>query len=145
MAKPNPPKTVSKRQLRVAETVRHALTEVLRQNDLREPILEGQIITVSEVRMSPDLHIATGYVTALGHDDQDSIVTALNDHTKTIRKYAVPFLRQMRSMPEFRFRVDGTFEEFAKINRLLNSDAVKRDLNRDEADIGDQKPEADSE
>ncbi|QKV19534.1 30S ribosome-binding factor RbfA [Oricola thermophila] len=124
----------SQRQLRVGEQVRHALTEILQRGDLRDPALEGVVLSVNEVRMSPDLKIATVYVTALGRDDMDRIVKALAANAKFIRGRVAPALRQMKYMPQFRFRADTSFDNFSRIDELLRSPEVARDLGHDEGD-----------
>ncbi|UUP17781.1 30S ribosome-binding factor RbfA [Nitratireductor thuwali] len=118
----------SQRQLRVGEQVRHALSEVLQRGDVNDPQLESAVISVTEVRMSPDLKIATAYVSPLGAGDKDEIVAALNRNARFIRGKVTPSLRQMKYMPELRFRIDTSFENFEKIDRLLRSPEVTRDL-----------------
>ncbi|WP_309084264.1 30S ribosome-binding factor RbfA [Chelativorans sp.] len=126
----------SQRQLRVGEQTRHALSDVLQREDLRDPALEGVVISVSEVRMSPDLKIATAFVSPLGSADKDAVVAALNRHARYIRGRVSPALRQMRYMPEFRFRIDTSYENFEKIDRILRSPEVARDLEDDDPDSG---------
>lgn len=122
----------SQRQLRVGEQVRAALTEVLQRGDIRDPLIETSVISVSEVRMSPDLKIATAYVTPLGQSDHAPFIAALNHHAKFIRGRLAPALRQMKYMPEVRFRDDTSFENFQKIDELLRSPEVARDLDHDD-------------
>ncbi|MEF2073808.1 30S ribosome-binding factor RbfA [Consotaella aegiceratis] len=124
----------SQRQLAVGETVRHALAGLLQRQDIADPALEGALVTVSEVRMSPDLKIATAYVTVLGQTDVEPYVTALNRHARFIRGRLTPALKQMKSMPELRFREDESFDNFARIEALLRSPEVARDLDHDDAD-----------
>ena len=124
----NPP---SQRQLRVGELVRHALTEVLTRETLADPELDGKLISVTEVRMSPDLKIATCFISLLGGGDVQPVVKALARHAKFIRGRAAPHLNQMRYMPSFRFLEDKSFDNFARIDALLRSDAVQRDLEDD--------------
>lgn len=121
----------SQRQLSVGETVRHALTEVLARGDLREPLLEKAVISVTEVRMSPDLKLGTAYITVLGQGDAEPFVEALNRNARFIRGRLSPALRQMRSMPEVRFRTDTSFDNYARIDALLRSPDVLRDLEHD--------------
>jgi ribosome-binding factor A len=123
-----PSSAPSQRQLRVGEQARHALSETLQREDLRDPDLEGVVISVSEVRMSPDLKIATAFVSPLGGGDKDAVIAALNRHARYIRGRVSPALRQMKYMPEFRFRLDTSYENFDKIDRLLKSPQVARDL-----------------
>jgi ribosome-binding factor A len=124
----------SQRQLRVGEQVRHALSEVLQRADVRDDLLQAAVLSISEVRMSPDLKIATAFVSPIGAADADAVVEALNRHARFIRGRLSPSLRQMKYMPEVRFRLDTSFENFAKIDRLLKLPEVARDL-----DDGDNK------
>ena len=125
-------KAPSQRQLRVGEQVRAAITQVLQRDEIRDPMIENTVIAISEVRMSPDLKIATAYVTPLGQRDHDAIVSALNRNARAIRKYISPALRQMKYMPEVRFRDDTSFDNYQKIDALLRSPEVQRDLGSDE-------------
>jgi ribosome-binding factor A len=122
----------SQRQLRVGEQVRAALTQILQRGEVRDPVVEGSVVSVSEVRMSPDLKIATAYVTPLGQSDHSALVTALNRNARFIRGRLAPALRQMKYMPEVRFRDDTSFENFQKIDELLRSPEVARDLDPDQ-------------
>lgn len=118
----------SQRQLRVGEQVRHALSEVFQREDIRDDRLDGIVVAVSEVRMSPDLKVATCYVAPIGAVEGDTVVKALNEHARFIRGRVGPALRQMRYMPEFRFRLDTSFENFSRIDAILHSPEVARDL-----------------
>ncbi|GKX32982.1 MAG: ribosome-binding factor A [Rhizobiaceae bacterium MnEN-MB40S] len=122
----------SQRQLRVGEQVRAAVTSVLQRGEIRDPLIEREVISISEVSMSPDLKIATAYVTPLGQSDHAAIVEALNRNARYIRKQITPALRQMKYMPELRFRDDTSFENYRKIDELLRSPEVARDLDRKE-------------
>ncbi|MDZ5700185.1 30S ribosome-binding factor RbfA [Chelativorans sp. M5D2P16] len=122
----------SQRQLRVGEQARHALAEILQRGDVRDPQVEGVVISVSEVRMSPDLKIATAFVSPLGVEEKETVVDALNRNARFIRGRAAPALRQLKYMPEFRFRLDTSFENFEKIDKLLKSPQVARDLDKDD-------------
>ncbi|TPW32433.1 30S ribosome-binding factor RbfA [Martelella alba] len=124
----------SQRMLRVGEQVRAALTKVLQRGDIRDPLIENTVISISEVRMSPDLKIATAYVTPLGDHDHNALVAALNHHARYLRGRVSPELRQMKYMPELRFRDDTSFDNYAKIDELLRSPEVVRDLDHDEDD-----------
>jgi ribosome-binding factor A len=121
----------SQRQLRVGEQVRHALATILQRGEVRDDALESAVISISEVRMSPDLKTATAFVAPLGAKDDEAIVAALNRHAKFIRGRASGELGQMRYMPEFRFRLDTSYDNFARIDRLLRSPEVVRDLDKD--------------
>ena len=127
----------SQRMLRVGEQVRHALSETLQRGDIIDPLIETTVISISEVRMSPDLKVATAFVSPLGAKDADAVVGALNKHAKFVRGRVSHALRQMKFMPEFRFRLDTSFDNFAKINELLKSPEVARDL-----DAGDHDKDA---
>jgi ribosome-binding factor A len=118
----------SQRQLRVGEQVRHALSDVLARGEVRDDLIETTVISVSEVRMSPDLKIATAFVSPLGAKDNDAIIKALAKNAKFIRGRVSGALRQMKYMPEFRFRLDTSYDNMAKIDELLRSPEVKRDL-----------------
>ncbi|MDX8468105.1 30S ribosome-binding factor RbfA [Mesorhizobium sp. VK23B] len=118
----------SQRMLRVGEQVRHALSETLQRGEIIDPVIENAVVSVSEVRMSPDLKIATAFVSPLGAGDTDAVVGALNKHAKFIRGRITGALRQMKYMPEIRFRLDTSFDNFARINELLKSPEVARDL-----------------
>ena len=117
--------------LRVGEQVRHALSETLQRGEIIDPVIENAVVSVSEVRMSPDLKIATAFVSPLGAGDTGAVVEALNRHAKFIRGRVSGALRQMKYMPEFRFRLDTSFDNFARINQLLKSPEVARDLGPD--------------
>ena len=120
----------SQRVLRVGEQVRHALAEMLQRGEVRDDLIETTVISVSEVRMSPDLKIATAFVAPMGAKDDVAVIEALNRHAKFIRGRMSPALRQMKYMPEFRFRLDTSYDNFQKINDLLHSPEVARDLDK---------------
>ncbi|MBD9445583.1 MULTISPECIES: 30S ribosome-binding factor RbfA [unclassified Rhizobium] len=118
----------SQRMLRVGEQVRAAITQVLQRGEVRDDVIEKTVISISEVRMSPDLKIATAYVTPLGVTDHDAVIGALNRNAKYIRGRLGSQLRQMKYMPEVRFRDDTSFDNYKKIDELLRSPEVSRDL-----------------
>jgi ribosome-binding factor A len=122
----------SQRQLRVGEQVRHALSDVLQRGDVRDDLIESTVISISEVRMSPDLKIATAYVSPLGAADDQAVIKALAQNAKFIRGRVSGALRQMKYMPEFRFRLDTSYDNMARIDELLRSPEVARDLDNDE-------------
>ena len=122
----------SQRQLRVGEQVRHALSEMLPRSEIIDPVIETTVISITEVRMSPDLKIATAFVSPLGAKDPNAVIEALNKYAKFIRGRVSFALRQMKYMPEFRFRLDTSYDNFAKINDLLRSPEVARDLDGEE-------------
>ena len=117
----------SQRALRVGELVRHALAELLSRGEVRDEVLERHVITVPEVRMSPDLRLATAYVMPLGGKDVGLVLEAL-DRNKRFIKGEVARRINLRYAPEIRFRRDDTFEEASRIEALLHSEKVRRDL-----------------
>ena len=118
----------SQRQLRMGELVRHALAGVLTRDEIRDPALEGRIITIAEVRMSPDLKHALVLVTPLGVADGEAVIAALNRSARFLRGRVAPALRQVRSIPDLKFRLDTRFDDDARIDALLRSPDVRRDL-----------------
>ncbi|HEV7719344.1 MAG TPA: 30S ribosome-binding factor RbfA [Arsenicitalea sp.] len=129
-SKPSGP---SQRMLRVGELVRHALAALFARGEIEDPVLTGAIITVPEVRMTNDLKIANAYIMPLGGERAAEIAEALNRHKKFIRGRVAPDI-DLKFAPEFKFFVDDTFEEFGRIDALLRSDRVQRDLRPDEDD-----------
>jgi ribosome-binding factor A len=121
----------NQRMLRVGELVRHALANVLARGEIDDPLLEGKVITVPEVRMSNDLKLANAYVVPLGGEGAEEVVAALNRHHRFIRGRIAPEL-DLKFAPDIRFFVDNTFDEFGKIDALLRSERVQRDLAKDD-------------
>jgi ribosome-binding factor A len=119
--------TGSQRQLRVGELVRHAVADILVHGHVRDPELEGHTITVPEVRMSPDLKLATIYVMPLGGRDTDLVVAALERNKKFLRGEVARRVN-LKFAPDIRFRVDERFDEAERIEKLLRTPAVQRDL-----------------
>jgi ribosome-binding factor A len=117
----------TQRQLRVGELLRHALADILARGRIHDPDLEGKIITVPEVRLTADLKLATVYVMPLGGVDGQRIVKALARNVRYIKGELGKTMRDMRSMPELRFRFDEQFDEAARIDRLLDDPRVRRD------------------
>jgi ribosome-binding factor A len=130
----------SQRQLRVGELMRHALAEMLIRGDVHDPVLEGHMITVPEVRMTPDLRLATIYVMPLGGRDQDEVLTALDRNKKFLRA-ALARSVNLKFAPEIRFRVDERFEEAERIEKLLRAPAVRQDLIKKSPDEQTEKTE----
>ncbi len=118
----------SQRMLRVGEQVRAGLTQVLQRGEVRDALLETTVISISEVRMSTDLRVATAFVTPLGVADHANVIDALNRHAKYIRGRLTPHIRQLKYMPEVRFKDDTSFDNYKKIDELLRSPEVVRDL-----------------
>ena len=140
--KPNPKAgTVSQRQLRAGELIRHALVEVLREEEIHDPALKDVSVTVTEVRLSPDLKHATCFVEPLGAGVDsapvaghvDEIVKALNAHAKFLRG-ALGRHIDMRFTPDLRFRHDESFAAAERLNRLLDDPRVQADIARPDQD-----------
>ena len=121
----------SQRQLRVGELVRHALAEVLARGEAPDEVLASHPVTVPEVRMSPDLKLATAYVMPLGGRDQKAVLAALDRNRKYLRGEVVRRVK-MKFAPELRFKIDERFDEAERIDRLLRSPEVARDLKKEE-------------
>ena len=117
----------SQRQLRVGEAVRHAVADILAQGRAHDADLEGHIITVPEVKMSPDLKLATIYVMPLGGRDTDKVITALARNKKFLRG-EIAHRVNLKFAPDIRFRVDDRFDEAERIEKLLRTPEVQRDL-----------------
>jgi ribosome-binding factor A len=117
----------SQRQLRVGEIVRHAMADILAQGSAHDADLEGHIITVPEVRMSPDLKLATIYVMPLGGRDADKVLAALDRNKKFLRGEVARRVN-LKFAPDVRFRLDDRFDEAERIEKLLRTPAVQRDL-----------------
>ena len=133
MAQKQTPSGPSQRQQRVAELVRHALAEVLQRGDIQDPVLGSHVVTVPEVRMSPDLKLATAYVMPLGGQDERPVIEALERNKKVLRQEVARRVT-LKFAPDLRFRRDETFDEAARIDALLRSDKVQRDLGSEEPD-----------
>lgn len=121
--------------LRVGELVRHALAGLFTRGEIEDPVLEGKVITVPEVRMTPDLKLANAYVMPLGGQDAEAVVEALNHHKRFIRGRIAPEL-ELKFAPDLKFFVDDTFDAYGKIDALLRSERVQRDLHPDDDDEG---------
>jgi len=125
------PSAPSQRQLRVGELVRHALSDILIQDEVHDPALEGMVVTVPEVRMSPDLTVATVFVMPLGGRNGEAVVAAFERSRKFLRG-AVARRVDLRHAPDLHFRLDTSFDEGDRIDALLRSPEVKRDLGEDD-------------
>ena len=123
----------SQRQLRVGELVRHAISEMLTRGDVHDPVLEGHLITIPEVRMSPDLRLATIYVMPLGGKDVEEVLEALERNKRYLRG-EIGHHVNLKFAPDLRFHADERFDEAERIEKLLRTPAVQRDLKRDEDD-----------
>lgn len=133
MSRPQGPKGPSQRMLRVGELVRHALADVLQRGEVMDPVLETHVITVPEVRMTPDLKLATAFVMPLGGKDEAKVLKALETNRKQIRMLVVKRLA-LKSAPDLRFLIDDSFDRGSHIDALLRSPEVARDLGGDDED-----------
>jgi ribosome-binding factor A len=119
----------SQRQLRAGELVRHALAEILARGEVHDPVIAGHLITVPEVRMSPDLRQATIYVMPLGGRDEKEVLAALDRNRRYLRGEIARRVN-LKFAPDIRFRLDERFDEAERIEKLLRTPAVRRDLGR---------------
>jgi ribosome-binding factor A len=117
----------SQRQLRVGELVRHALADMLARGEVHDSIIEHHLITVPEVRMSADLRLATIYIMPMGGRDADEVLAAF-EHNKKFLRAEIAHRINLKFAPDIRFRIDESFAEGERIDKLLRSPAVKRDL-----------------
>ncbi|MEO1105708.1 MAG: 30S ribosome-binding factor RbfA [Pseudomonadota bacterium] len=122
----------SQRQLRVGELVRHALSDIFMRGGTYDPVIDRQPITVPEVRMSADLKIATVFVMPLGGQNADQIVKALARNAKRLRGELAPQVRQLKFMPELRFRLDTRFDDDDSIRDALAAPDVAEDVHRED-------------
>lgn len=131
----------SQRMLRVGELVRHVVADLLSHGAVNDPVLDGHVISVPEVRMSPDLKLATVYVMPLGGKDVQPVLDALDRNRKFMRGEVARSVA-LRFAPDLRFRVDESFERGARIDSLLALPAVQRDLSvqGDENDSSEDEP-----
>ena len=128
----------SQRQQRVAELIRHALAEVLSRGDIQDDVLTRNVITIPEVRMSPDLKLATAYVMPLGGKDEDAVIKALEKNKKVLRQEVARRVN-LKFAPDLRFRRDESFDEAARIDALLRSERVARDTVKPTTDDEDEQ------
>lgn len=131
------PQGPSQRQLRAGELIRHALVEVLREEEIHDPAMEGVSVTVTEVRLSPDLKHATCFVEPLGAGVEtaptaghvDEIVKALNAHAKFLRGVLGKHI-DMKFTPDLKFRHDESFDAAGRMDRLFSDPRVRADIER---------------
>ena len=121
----------SQRQLRVAEEIRHVLAGLFERREFRDPELAESVITVTEVRMSPDLKHAVVFVARLGRSDVDALLPALKRASVFLRGQVAQVLR-LRFAPELSFQPDQALEYASKIDRLMHAPEVARDLGKPE-------------
>ena len=120
-------KPPSQRQLKVGEMIRHALAEIFARGEIMDEVLNRHSLTVPEVRMSPDLKLATVYVMTLGGGEAQEAVDHLEQHKRFLRGVLAKRVN-MKFMPELRFKVDKSFEAASRIDELLARPEVARDL-----------------
>jgi len=133
MAQRNPrqsEKAPSQRQLRVGELIRHALAGMLTRGEIHDPVIEGTLITVPEVRMTADLRLATIYVMPLGGKDQQAVLEAFNRNKRFLRGEIAHHVN-LKFAPDIRFLADERFGEAERIEKLLRTPEVRRDLKHD--------------
>jgi ribosome-binding factor A len=134
----------SQRQLRVGELIRHELAALLSRGDIHDPVIETHMITVPEVRMSPDLRLATIYIMPLGGRDGEAVVDALDRNKRYVRGEIARRVN-LKFAPEIRFRVDDRFDEAERIEKLLRTPVVQRDLSRQQDPDGENDPGEENE
>jgi ribosome-binding factor A len=125
-----PAKGPTQRSLRAGEVVRHALAEILARGEIHDPVIAAHLITVPEVRMSPDLRMATVYILPLGGQDAAVVLAALERNKRYLRGEIARRVN-LKFAPDIRFRIDQRFDEAERIERLLRSPQVRRDLDND--------------
>lgn len=129
MAKPAKPSGPSQRQLRVGELIRHALADMLARGDIHDDVLAKHVVTVPEVRLSPDLKLATAYIMPLGGEDVKPVLKALEANKRYMRG-EIAHRVNLKYAPDIRFRADESFAEAERIDALLDSEQVRRDTDR---------------
>jgi ribosome-binding factor A len=128
----------TQRQLRVGEMLRHALSDILRRNEIRDPDLDGISVTITQVKPSPDMRYAAVYCAPLGGAGTDRIIAALNRHKGFLRGQ-MGHMITTKFTPDLRFLEDQSFAEAEKIENLLKSPQVQRDL------LAADQPDSDDE
>ncbi len=119
----------SQRQLRVGELIRHKVAEMLVRGEIHDDVLAAHVVTIPEVRMSPDLRLATVYVMPLGGEDVKPVLAALERNKRYIRGEIAETVN-LKFAPDLRFRFDESFDEATRIDALLDSPAVRRDTSK---------------
>jgi ribosome-binding factor A len=120
----------SQRQLRIGELIRHKLAEMLTRGEIHDDVIASHVITVPEVRLSPDLKLATAFVVTLGDTDIKEVLAALERNKRYIRAELAQAVN-LKFAPDIRFRRDETFEEASRIDALLASAKVRQDIDKD--------------
>jgi ribosome-binding factor A len=130
----------SQRALRAGELVRHAVAEILARGEVHDEVIETHLITVPEVRMSPDLRLATIYVVPLRGQDESQVLAALERNRRFVRG-EIAHRVNLKFAPDIRFRIDERFAEAERIDKLLRSPEVARDLTHEDRDLADEDSE----
>ncbi len=120
-------KAPTQRMLKVGEQIRRTLSSVLQRGEVHDPDLNRLMITVGEVRMSPDLRVATAYILPLGGKNKEEALDAMRRNRHEIRHLVVKGGSQ-KFAPEIRFEIDGTFDQMDATRAMLENDHVRRDL-----------------
>lgn len=124
------PSKPSARPLKVGEAIRHALSEIFLRGETHVYELDNASITVSEVRVAPDLKNATAFIMPLAGGNKETVMRTLSDAAPHIR-YLVSKKVELRYMPRIQYKLDASYDEAHRINTLLNDPSVKRDLSND--------------
>lgn len=127
------PAEPSQRQLRVGERIRHALANILVRGEVHDDTLSRYVITIPEVRMTPDLRLANVYVMPLGGAGAEAVIDALNRNKKFIRANVAKDVN-LKFAPDLRFHYDETFDEVSRIDAIMRTDKVRRDIDADQDD-----------
>ena len=125
------PAGASQRQLRVGELIRHALADMLTRGDIHDPVIQSHMITIPEVQMTADLRLATVYVMPLGGRDEAAVLAAFERNKRYLRGEIARRVN-LKFAPDIRFQIDERFAEAERIEKLLRTPAVQRDLKRDD-------------
>ena len=125
----------SQRQLRVGELIRHEFADMLTRGEVHDPVIETHMITVPEVRMTADLRLATIYVMPLGGRDEKEVLDALDRNKRYVRGEIARRVN-LKFAPEIRFRIDERFDEAERIEKLLRTPDVQRDLSGGDSKAG---------
>jgi ribosome-binding factor A len=131
--KHQPSRAPSQRQLRVGEVIRHAFAEILARGDIHDAAFASAVVTVPEVRMAPDMKLATVFVMPLGGRNADDVIAAFERNKKYLRGEVARRVN-LRNAPDLRFRLDTSFDEGGRIDAVLRSPEVARDLAKPDDD-----------
>lgn len=132
----NQPEGPSVRLLRVGEQVRHVLSEILQRGDVHDDVLTKHVVSVTEVRMSPDLRHATVFIKSLLGQDEEAVLKALRTNTAYLQREVATRIR-LKYAAKLKFLADDSFDEGTHIDKLLRDPKVARDLAKDEGEAAD--------